>query len=91
MTPSTLKAVTKAVDALMNSDAKTAIAYVSRRDTVKVTRRFKIDRRNRTTDLVLTIGEPGYREREFIKDAVKAGEMFPIRKVQLRNFPQPRV
>ena len=38
----------------------------------------------RTVDIVLTIGKPNYPERQFIKACLKAGEKFPIRKIQYK-------
>ena len=38
----------------------------------------------------LTCGKPNFAERAFVKKAVKAGEPFPVRKVQLKFPPQRR-
>lgn len=80
-------ATAKAVTALINRGARTATVYLSDARTVRATRRLyggkaasKVDR---TIDIVLTIGKPNYKAREFIKSAKRAGEPFPVRKVQL--------
>ncbi len=64
--------------------AKQATKYLSEKETIKATRRGKIDRRNRRIEVLLTVGTPNYAECEFIKKAKKAGEPFPIKKVQLK-------
>lgn len=58
---------------------------------VKLTRQRKHDKRSRSQTFLLTIGKPNYAERKFIKSCKKAGEPFPIQKVQLRSFPKKRV
>lgn len=64
--------------------AKKATKYLSPDTVVKCTRRHKVDRRARTTEVVLTMGRPNYLERSFIKAAKSAGEPFPIRKTQVK-------
>jgi len=67
---------------------KKAAYYHAPNYVVKLTRRHR-DRANaRTQEFVLTIGRPNYAERVFIKTARKAGETFPIKKIQLRYFPR---
>lgn len=79
--------VASAVQSLAMTGAMRATKYISPKHTVKVTRQRALDRRERAATFLVTIGTPNYRERQFIKDAVKAGEAFPIRKVQLQ-FPR---
>lgn len=57
---------------------------------VRVTRQFKPSRREGKATLVLTIGKPNYSERQFIKQAVKAGEPFPVKRYRLRPWPVKR-
>lgn len=49
-----------------------------------------IDLRARAASVVLTVGVPGYLERDFIKAAQRAGEPFPVKKVQLKFLPAPK-
>ena len=72
------------VDAVIVSEAYRATKYVSPRMTVKATRRHKLDRRAPIQEFVVTVGRPNSRERHFIKALQKAGEPFPVRKIQLR-------
>jgi len=60
---------------------------------VKLTRQRKYDGRDakRGQTFLLTIGRPNYAERKFVKECKKAGEPFPIAKVQLKEFPKKRV
>lgn len=75
----------RALGTLLNNGAKTATAYVSDKVVVRVTRRtYREARRGYApVELALTIGRPNYVARRFIKQAKRAGEPFPIKKVQL--------
>lgn len=80
--------ILNAVEAVLSfPNVRSAVVVQHPRLTVKLTRRFKYDGRNSRHDFVLTIGAPNYREREFIKQCQKAGEPFPVRKVQLKFYP----
>lgn len=63
-------------------------SYVSPKQTVKAT--FVTfdgrlpDRRASRADVRLTVGAPNYAERRFIKICEKAGEPFPVKKLQLK-------
>lgn len=84
-------AVDKAYRAMRdNTEAKQVIVYNSPKSTVKLTRIRRFDKRSRGESFVLTIGSPCYRAREFIKLCKKAGEPFPVRKVQLKMWPKPK-
>lgn len=73
------------VDAIvLNPTIKTARKYLSPRLVVKATRHGKFYARGRSQNIVVTVGQPDYKAREFIKAAKKAGEPFPIKKLQLR-------
>ena len=60
-----------------------AVKYLSPKSVVKATARFKPRRRERHREVLVSVGVPNYRERGFIKAAKKAGEPFPIKKIQL--------
>ena len=70
------------------SGLKSATKYVSPKLRVKITRRFKpaINK----TDYTLTVGRPNYAEKIFIKKCQKAGEPFPVKKVQLKFYPKKK-
>lgn len=65
-----------------------ATQYISPKLIVRaVRRRFDkkiISRKN--AEVILTIGEPNYIERDFIKACKKAGEPFPVKKIQLKLY-----
>jgi hypothetical protein len=84
------KAVSIAIKALLSSDAKRAVYYVSPKEVVSVCRRFKASKRATRDDFVLKIGAPNYLERFFVKACVKAEEPFPVKKVQLQPWPVKR-
>ncbi len=64
--------------------------YVSDKFTVKVTRIGKVDKRDTRIEFKVTVGEPNYAERIFIKECKKAGEPFPVREPQLKFYPKKR-
>jgi hypothetical protein len=73
--------------ALLASDAKSAIKIIDEKTVVKATFHNKPTKRNRREEMIVTCGEPDYRVREFIKKAKKAGEPFPVKKIQFRAWP----
>ena len=73
--------------ALAASTAKTATKYLDEKTTVRATWRFKPSGRNSREEIVVTFGTLNYEDRIFIKKCKKAGESFPVRKVQLRAWP----
>lgn len=83
-------AVARAFECLKNPEVRKATVYLSDKLTVKITRQHKYKKRDRSHTLVLTYGQPNYLEREFIKQCKKAGEPFPVKKVQLRMWPKPK-
>jgi hypothetical protein len=83
-----LQAVTDTVNQVLLG-AKKATKYLSPKEVVKATYRGKRDKRSRSHTILVTLGSPNYEEREFITKAKKAGEPFPIKKIQLK-FPAKR-
>lgn len=83
------KEIAKVVKAVIMNDAHKATKYISEKLVVNATRRLyngKINKREKVVDIILKIGRPNYQEREFIKQCKKAGEPFPVKKIQLK-FP----
>jgi len=76
--------------ALLATRNKTAIKYIDAKTVVKATWKHKPDGRNRSESMVVTFGAPGYREAAFVKACKKAGEPFPVKKVQFRPYPNKR-
>jgi hypothetical protein len=74
----------KLAEAILEAGAKKATKYCSPSEVVKATFRGRRDRRNRRSEILFTIGTPNFAERQFIKQAKKAGEPFPIRKIQMK-------
>ena len=78
--------ISKTIEALIDSKAWKAVFYASPTEIVRVTRRWygrKGPDKNKI-ELQVTAGKPNYLEREFIKKCKKAGEPFPVKKVQLK-------
>lgn len=67
-----------------------ATKYLSPTQVITCCARWKPSRRARSTELVIKIGRPNYAEREFIKACQKAGEPFPVRKIQLKSWGDNR-
>jgi len=79
------------IETLVAAKAWKATKYISDKEIVRVSRtryQFGFDRGN--LELTLTKGKPNYAEREFIKLCKKAGEPFPVKKVQLKYLPQKK-
>lgn len=79
-------AVYSAVSTLWYQGAKRATKYVSPDYVVSAHRVGKPDRRGKSVPIMLKIGKPNHAERAFIKACRKAGEPFPVRRVQVK-FP----
>lgn len=75
------------IEPLESGLAYKATKYLSYKKVVKATRKRYAGKFGRgSVDIILTIGAPNYVEREFIKLCKKAGEPFPIKKVQLKLY-----
>lgn len=74
-------------EVILEGGAVRATKFLSPTETVRakrVTYHGRIDKRERRTIIVYSIGRPNYEEREFIKLAKEAGEKFPIQKIQIK-------
>ena len=88
-----MKYVERTVIELLDARARSAVKYISPKQIVRATQRLGRNGRLGTrdhADIVLTIGRPNYVERKFIKACLKAGEPFPVKKVQLKYPPTKR-
>lgn len=93
-----LKAISEAYFLVMQTDSRQGIKYLDPNLVVKVSRRRyknlggvgKPRASWRSETFLVTVGKPGYREREFIKVLKKSKEPFPVKKVQLRAFAPVR-
>lgn len=83
----------KVIHLLLAASAHRAVKYVSPTHIVRATRvlyRNKLPRKGSNPHIVMTFGRPNYAEKIFIKKRIKAGERFPVRKIQLQFPPKPR-
>ena len=74
-------------ESILAGGAYKATKYINEKLTVKATRkRFKgkIPKNERRIEIMFTVGDPNYEERDFIKKCKKAGESFPVKKIQLK-------
>lgn len=73
------------VDIVLTEGAKRATKFLAPERTVKATYQGRRDRRATRHTILVTIGRPNYRERQFIRACRRAGEPFPVKKVQIGN------
>ena len=85
-----LNIISRMVAMLGAPELRKATYYESPTYVVKVSRQHQGSKRDTSTTFIVTCGKPNYLEREFIKQAKKAGEPFPIRKVQLKMWPKKK-
>jgi hypothetical protein len=73
-------------ECILVDGAYKATKYLSPTLTIKATRKRYKGKilKGHAIDIVFTVGKPNYEEREFIKKAKKAGEPFPVKKIQLK-------
>jgi hypothetical protein len=81
-------AVSKIVLALIDSGARRATMYLDEDAVATAVRIEKPRKRARYIEIRLKLGKPNFRERLFIKACKKAGEPFPIKKIQLKFWPK---
>jgi len=93
MTSQVKNAVAKVVAAVVDYNAYKAAIYLNDKLVVRVSRRLYKKRlphqNSKTEELLVVIGKPNYEQREFIKKCKKAGEPFPVKKIQFK-FPPKR-
>lgn len=89
-----MNAFAQVIETVLRTNSKQAIKYLSEKLVVKATRKgYKVYNKgpqragSRQETFLVTFGRPNYKEREFIAQAVKVGEPFPMKRVQLRGFP----
>jgi len=77
----------KALEQLLRfGNVRKATVYVSPKFVAKATRQRVPDGRANSETYLVTVGAPAYMERRFIKKCIKAGEPFPVKKVQLKLY-----
>jgi hypothetical protein len=74
--------------ALIGSDAKTATKYLLPNMVVRATWHNKPHSKNLFELMVVGYGNPNYLERDFVRVCKKAGETFPVKKIQFRPWPK---
>lgn len=87
------QAAGKVLEALIENKAHKATAYLSEKFIVNMTLKLtdgKLPRSNQNIEVVLVVGRPNYEQRKFIKLCKKAGEPFPVKKIQLKFPPKKR-
>lgn len=88
-----VKVVASVVSMLLGTGAHTATKYLSPTRVVRATRQLfkgKINHKGQSHHIILTVGEPNSRERDFVKRCQKAAERFPVRKIQVKFPPKKK-
>lgn len=88
--PVIMRATGAVVEALHLDNVKTATKFLEENYVVRATWQRKRSGRDWQNTILLTLGQPNYLGRQFIKDCKKAGVPFPVRKVQLKFWPKKR-
>lgn len=86
-----MSAFSDVIESLLRSGARSAEKFLSEDAVVRAARQFKPNRKNTRETIVVTFGRPNYRGRHFVKMCRAAKEQFPVRKIQLKFFPEKRV
>lgn len=81
----TYRAMDVVIKTLIAEGAKTATKYLTQQLIVRATRRaynkkFPMSK----VEILVTIGKPNWRERDYAKTCRLAGEPFPVKKIQLK-------
>jgi len=85
------KFITEVIEAVLAGDAHRAKKYVSDKLIVRATRKLYGGKPDKAkVEIMLTIGKPNFKEREFIKMFKKVGEPFPVKKIQLTRPPKKK-
>lgn len=78
----------KMMEAFNHRGVKSVSYFLSPRVVTRITRQRPANIRESSITFLITIGRPNYAAREFIKKANRAGEPFPIKKLQLKFYPR---
>lgn len=78
------------IGGLMVEGCRRATRYVSPTFTVKATAMHRGRAGERNHSVLVTWGKPNWHERQRIKQFLKVGEPFPVKKVQLQYWPAKR-
>ena len=86
----TLKSViSTVVDNLLETNSYKAEKYLTDKLVVRATRKsYKGKFAKGNIEILLVVGKPNFAQREFIKDCKKAGEPFPVKRIQLKALPK---
>ena len=73
---------------LNNTNAIKSTKYITPKFVIKAKRKLFNNKIciSGNIEIVLTIGKPNYKERQFIKECIKSKEPFPIKKIQLKHI-----
>lgn len=79
------------IDALLTPRAgckptRRATLYVGPDYVISACLQNKPDKRSRRHTIILKIGRPNFKEREFIRLCQRAGEPFPVKKIQIKFY-----
>jgi len=83
------KEIAQVTAALMVSEAKSAVKYLDAKTIVRATWHNKPNSKNKHEEMVITIGQPNYRERKFIAKCALECVKLPTKPV-LKDWPKKK-
>lgn len=85
-----LEAAMRVIESCLYLHTRQATIYLTPKLIVRGVRRFRFEKRQRRDEMIVTVGEPNFKERKFIALCKKTGERFPVRKIQWEWFKKRR-
>ena len=80
----------KVIDSVLSGGAKKATYYHDEKTVLKATYHGKRRKNDIAPTVIVTVGAPNYRERDFIRKCKKIGEPFPVKKIQMQFEPKKK-
>lgn len=80
------QAISRVVQACYERKVRQATIFLAPQFVVKATRRFRPDKRSFHEEILLTLGKPNSKERQFIRLCLRVKEPFPVKKMQLKWY-----
>jgi hypothetical protein len=89
-----MNAISQCIEALIRTGSWKATKYLSDKQVVHATQkrdhRGKVPKPDSAEHIIVSLGRPNFADREFIKKCKRAGEPFPVKRVQLKAAPRRR-
>lgn len=77
-------------DVLTIKNCRRAMAFISPKKTVKATAQRRLDKRDRSATILVTVGAPNFLERRLIRSYQKSGVVFPLNQIHHKFWPKKK-